>query len=78
MVHGTATRRLGQHEVRAGGGGSIDFVVPVLRSDHDAVVANVITLMADDENLRGIDTAEALGQDYRLEDTAIVVTSHQF
>lgn len=38
----------------------IDLVVPVLRSNDDAIVADVVTLMADDENLGGSNAAEAL------------------
>jgi hypothetical protein len=41
-------------------GRSINLVVPVLRSDNDAVVTDVITLVADDEDLGRSNEAECL------------------
>lgn len=40
--------------------GGVDLVVPVLSSDDNAVVADVVALVADDENLGGCNTAERL------------------
>ena len=40
--------------------GSILLVVPVLRGNDDTVVADVIAVMADDENLGGSDATKAL------------------
>jgi len=45
---------------KGGSGRSIDLIVPVLRSDDDSIVADVVTLVADDENLGGSDAAEGL------------------
>lgn len=42
------------------GGGSINLVVSVLRSDDNTVVTDVVTLVADDEDLGRSNTAEAL------------------
>jgi len=41
-------------------GRSIDLVVPVLRGDDDSIIADVVALMADNEDLGGSDEAEAL------------------
>lgn len=40
--------------------GSIDLIVPVLGGDDNAVVADVVTLVADDEHFGGSYAAEAL------------------
>jgi hypothetical protein len=53
-VHSNLPRNKGR------GGGSIDLVVPVLRRDDDAVVADVVALVADDEDLGGGDAAKGL------------------
>lgn len=37
---------------------SVDLVVSVLGSDDNTVIADVVALMADDENLGGSDTAK--------------------
>lgn len=53
-VHSNLARNKGS------GGGSIDLIVPVLRRDGDAVVADVVALVADDEDLGGGDAAKGL------------------
>jgi hypothetical protein len=39
---------------------SVSLIVPVLGSNDDTVVADVVALMADDENLGGSDAAKGL------------------